>query len=84
MRPQVINRSIADIGAVGEHSIIAPIVNAPTAKHHTSLQILTHIHGHSVGFLNVDNLRPICAVCNNSMGTTDMKVFAFDNFNVEL
>ena len=36
------------------------------------------------GKVHVDNLRPICAVCNNSMGTMDMKVFAFDNFNVEL
>jgi 5-methylcytosine-specific restriction endonuclease McrA len=36
------------------------------------------------GTVQVDNLRPICAVCNNSMGTTDMKEFAFDNFNVEI
>jgi hypothetical protein len=36
------------------------------------------------GTVQVDNLRPICAVCNNSMGTMDMKEFAFDNFNVEI
>jgi hypothetical protein len=34
--------------------------------------------------IHVDNLRPICSVCNNSMGTTDMKVFALENFNVAI
>ena len=36
------------------------------------------------GMLHVSNLRPICAVCNNSMGTTDMKEYAFNHFNVEI
>lgn len=36
------------------------------------------------GLIHVDNLRPICSVCNSSMGTIDMKTFAYDNFSVEL
>jgi 5-methylcytosine-specific restriction endonuclease McrA len=36
------------------------------------------------GKVQVDNLRPICAVCNNSMGTANMKEFALINFNVEI
>jgi hypothetical protein len=27
------------------------------------------------GNMNIDNLRPICATCNNSMGTMDMKEY---------
>lgn len=34
------------------------------------------------GKVQIDNLRPICVVCNNSMGTMDMKIFALENFNV--
>jgi hypothetical protein len=36
------------------------------------------------GKLHVSNLRPICAVCNNSMGTTNMKEYAFNHFDVEV
>jgi 5-methylcytosine-specific restriction endonuclease McrA len=36
------------------------------------------------GKVQIENLRPICAVCNNSMGTMDMKEFALENFNVEI
>lgn len=36
------------------------------------------------GKIQIENLRPICAVCNNSMGTMNMKEFARDNFNVEI
>lgn len=36
------------------------------------------------GNLHVSNLRPICAVCNNSMGTTNMKEYAYNHFNVEV
>lgn len=36
------------------------------------------------GKIQVENLRPICAVCNNSMGTMNMKQFALDHFNVEI
>jgi hypothetical protein len=36
------------------------------------------------GKIQIDNLRPICAVCNNSMGTINMKDFAFGHFNVEI
>lgn len=43
--------------------------------------------GHVVANANggkacVDNLRPICAVCNSSMGTVDMRIFALDNFSI--
>jgi BMFP domain-containing protein YqiC len=36
------------------------------------------------GLTCVDNLRPICAVCNNSMGTSDMKDFAITNFKIQI
>jgi hypothetical protein len=36
------------------------------------------------GTIHVNNLRPICAVCNNSMGTTNMILFAKDNFDVDI
>jgi 5-methylcytosine-specific restriction endonuclease McrA len=36
------------------------------------------------GTLNIDNLRPICAICNNSMGTQDMKDYAKNMFNIEI
>jgi 5-methylcytosine-specific restriction endonuclease McrA len=36
------------------------------------------------GKVHVENLRPICAVCNNSMGTMDMQEFALENFNVHI
>ena len=36
------------------------------------------------GKVNVANLRPICAICNNSMGTTDMINFAKESFNIEI
>lgn len=36
------------------------------------------------GKVQVNNLRPICAVCNNSMGTMSMKTFALNNFNIEI
>jgi hypothetical protein len=36
------------------------------------------------GKVQIENLRPICAVCNNSMGTMNMKEFALENFNVEI
>jgi hypothetical protein len=36
------------------------------------------------GKVQVNNLRPICAVCNNSMGTMSMKEFALNNFNIEI
>lgn len=32
------------------------------------------------GKLTVDNLRPICSCCNNSMGTMDMREFAEAHF----
>lgn len=34
------------------------------------------------GSTNVNNLRPICTLCNQSMGVTNMKDFALTNFNV--
>jgi hypothetical protein len=36
------------------------------------------------GKLQVENLRPICAVCNNSMGTTSMAQFALEHFNIAI
>jgi hypothetical protein len=36
------------------------------------------------GQIKIDNLRPICAVCNNSMGTMNMKEFALYHFNVNI
>lgn len=36
------------------------------------------------GKVQIENLRPICAVCNNSMGTMDMQEFALENFNNEI
>lgn len=36
------------------------------------------------GKVQIENLRPICAVCNNSMGTMNMKEFAREIFNVEI
>ncbi len=36
------------------------------------------------GKVQIENLRPICAVCNNSMGTMNMTEFARDNFNIEI
>jgi hypothetical protein len=36
------------------------------------------------GKVQVNNLRPICAVCNNSMGTINMMEFALNNFDVEI
>lgn len=36
------------------------------------------------GQVHATNLRPICAVCNSSMGTMDMKTFALNNFNVNI
>jgi hypothetical protein len=36
------------------------------------------------GAMHVSNLRPICAVCNNSMGTTNMIEFAKDSFDVDI
>jgi hypothetical protein len=36
------------------------------------------------GKVQVSNLRPICAVCNNSMGTMNMMEFALNNFDVEI
>jgi hypothetical protein len=36
------------------------------------------------GKVQVSNLRPICAVCNNSMGTMNMREFALNNFDVEI
>jgi hypothetical protein len=33
------------------------------------------------GTINIDNLRPICGICNSSMGTINMCEYALDNFN---
>jgi hypothetical protein len=43
--------------------------------------VVAEAHG---GMMHVNNLRPICAVCNNSMGTINMQVFAKENFDVEI
>lgn len=43
--------------------------------------VVAEAHG---GLMHVNNLRPICAVCNNSMGTINMQVFAKENFDVEI
>ena len=43
--------------------------------------VLAEAHG---GTLNINNLRPICAICNNSMGTVSMKEYAWENFNVQI
>jgi hypothetical protein len=33
------------------------------------------------GSINIDNLRPICSICNSSMGTINMQEYALNNFN---
>ena len=39
----------------------------------TDFQVGHVVSEHDGGNLNIDNLRPICASCNISMGTTNMK-----------
>jgi 5-methylcytosine-specific restriction endonuclease McrA len=36
------------------------------------------------GNTHLSNLRPICSVCNNSMGTIDMKEFAKEQFDIDI
>lgn len=33
------------------------------------------------GTVNINNLRPICAICNNSMGSCNMRQYAIERFN---
>ena len=41
----------------------------------TDFQVGHVVSEHDGGNLNIDNLRPICASCNISMGTTNMKEY---------
>jgi hypothetical protein len=36
------------------------------------------------GRIHVENLRPICSVYNNSMGTMNMKEFALESFEISV
>jgi hypothetical protein len=44
-----------------------------------------HVVAHALGGkVLLDNLRPICDICNHSMGTMDMREFAKTQFDVDI
>lgn len=64
---------------VGKSQCMCCKINFITQHNFHCGHVLAEANG---GTLNIDNLRPICNVCNNSMGTINMQEYALDNFNV--
>lgn len=65
----------------GQAKCVCCNIHFITQHHFHCGHIVAEAHG---GKVLLENLRPICDICNHSMGTMDMREFAKTQFNVEI
>lgn len=73
------NRFIGE--EVGKAKCVCCNLHSITQHHFHCGHVLAEAQG---GKVLLENLRPICAICNHSMGTMNMRQFALTQFNVDI
>lgn len=66
---------------IGKAKCVCCNLHTITQHHFHCGHVLAESQG---GKVSLENLRPICAVCNHSMGTMNMRQFAKTQFDVDL